>query len=366
MIDWLAFRAPLSWVEPINGGRLVRLRQDGSVDYVVDQSRALVSPEASWEVGSCNPNQTQARTRSSYASSLRVRSVELGMVEVSGNPAKWFQGHNLFGTDDVPGLFLATMERVASMVDVEPSDDDRAAWLRGDARISRVDCTTMLELDSLEEVMEWLRAADQVANVKWRGRGHYDPGTLTFGRSEKGKRAKDWQLVLYCKGKEISLPGHELNPELPMASELWEWAQNKLRIELRLRSAELKRLGLLTVGDWKDPEQAALLRGRYFSKVEMSEQQMMHISREGDLKPSEMNALAAWRAGADPKSYMKHSTFFRCRKSIMETVGIDIGARVNVTPFVPLVRALEARPATVPAWAQDLQFNPPRRFALAA
>ena len=344
MIDWLSFRAPLSWSEPIHGGRLVRLKQCGAIDWDVPQRLAL---------------------EGSFASSLTVRSVERGFLEVSGNPAKWFQGHNLWGTDDVAGLVRETMHRVCELLSLDPSPDDRAAWLRGDVALSRVDVTSMFELDTRDDVLEWLRAADQVATVKWRGKAHYDPGTITFGKAAKGQRAKAWQVVMYSKGTEIRLPGHHVNPYIPVAPQLFEWAQNKLRIELRLRTVELKRLGLSSVCDWisTDPMEVQAL---YLAKIEMAEQQMTHIDIEEGLKPRQRAAYALWKTGADLKSVYPRNTFYRYRRELLEAIDVDIATRANVSNVVPLVRVLEARPAPVPDWGTVAMFTPRPRFALAS
>jgi II/X family phage/plasmid replication protein len=340
LIDWLSAKVPLAWQQPINDGLFVSIRADGEIEYQTDKRKMLIG---------------------SFQSHLTVRSVELGFVELSGNPVKFLQGHNLMGTDDLAGLLLATMDKVCAACGVDPSAEDRAAWLRGDVVISRLDCTAMYELESRDDVLEWLRAADQLAHVKWRGRGHYDPGTLTFGMAQKGKRAKDWQLMLYCKGLELTLPGHQLHPDLPDFRRLLDWADNKLRIELRLRTRELKRHGLLKVGDWS-PEQVSRMLERYLAKVEMSEQQMVHVDIEKNLKPRHRAALALWKTGADLKSIYPRQTFYRYRKEVADACGVDIGSRANVDNVVPLRRVLEAKPVTVPAWAEACCFVPPARI----
>ena len=345
MIDWLSFNLPLDWQEPINDGRFVSLRWDGSVEYQTDKS---------------------LRLEGSHQSSLSVRSVERGMLEVRGNPAKWFQGHNLFGTDDLHGLFLATAVRIAEVVGVEPSSEDLAAWVRGDVALSRVDCTAMYELDTRTDVLEWLRAASGIASVKYRGRGHFQEGTLTFGMVNKGGRAKDWQLVLYAKGEEISLVGHHLADGLPWREQLMDWADNKLRMELRLRTRELKRFGLHTVGAW-GPSQCSETLGRYLGKVDMSEQQLVHVDipEHPGLKSRHKQAIACWRSGVDMKSVMPRQTFYRVRKELMELCDLDIGSRANVSNVVPLRRVLEARPASLPSFASDVLFVPPPRLRAA-
>ena len=370
MIDWLSFVAPLSWDRPINEGAVLRVDRDGVIVFEVPQRRRLPSyvrdgviADSLAPSGIMGPRIHRAAERGSFVGSMTVRSIEAGFVEVSGNPSKWFQGHNLFGSCDLPGLVLAIMERLTVAVGVEPSVEDRAAWTRGDVLLSRVDCTAMYELATVEEVMQWIEAASETSQVKWRGRGHFQPGTLYFGKVAVGKRASNWQLKFYAKGREIQLPGHQINPHLPYASQLFEWAQNKLRIELTLRTGELKRLGLVKSGAWS-PDRVSETLLRYLAKVEMGEQQMMTIEREEQLKPAQMNVLAAWKAGANPKSYMSKATFYRYRDVLLDKTGVDIGLPPQTSNVVPLIRVLQAKPASMPDWYLNALYEPPERIRL--
>ena len=169
---------------------------------------------------------------------------------------------------------------------------------------------------------------------------------------------------MYCKGLELALPKHCLNPNLPMSDNLWQWAQNKLRIELRLRTAELKRIGLRQASKWRVATAPALLE-RYVGKVEMGDSQMTHVDLDERLKPRHRAAVALWKTGADLKSIYSRSAFYRLRADILEAAGIDVGSTANPNNVVPLIRVLEAKPAVLPDWALGMVYHPPVRLRAA-
>jgi len=346
MIDWISFELPYSWDVPVQGGKIVHLKPDGSLDFAHDKTL--------WLTGS-------------YDSRMSVVTRRSGYIYVSGNPIKFLQGHNLFGSDDLLGLVLGVMSRITQLLGLEPTSEDRAAWLRGDFELSRVDCTFMYELARFEDVGAWLQAASSSSSIKWRGRGHFQDGTLYFGKVAKGKRASNWQLKLYHKGAEILVPGHQLPSDLPCREQLIDWSRNKLRIELGLRTGELKRVGLRRASDWV-PGSAARVFSDYLAKLEIGEDQMVEIDLEEGLKPRQRSALALWRSGVDVRTvYEKRSTFYRIRKELFDAVGIDIGTPCpSASNVVKLKRTLEAVPVTVPAWAKPVFFDPPDRLRLVA
>lgn len=344
MIDWISATIPLAWDVPITGGALVHYRADGTVEWGTSKTLHL---------------------RGSHDARFSIRTVERGKAEIAGNPAKFLQGHNLFGSNDVRGLLFDVLEAVTTAVGIEPSAEDRTAWLRGDIRLSRLDLTSMYELPTFSDVGSWLQAAGKTASVKWRGRGHYQDGTLYFGKVAKGKRSSPWQMKLYHKGAEVLVPGHKLAETLGERERLIEWASDKLRIEVTLRTQELQRLGLLYVRDW-DEERVGRTYEAYLSKLDIGEQQMVDVEVEESLKPSLRAAYALWKTGCDMRSVFPRRTFYHYRKQIMAVTGADIGTLCSVDNVVPLRRTLEARPVGAPEWAGDLYHKPRARLSAVA
>lgn len=339
MIDWLSARVPLDWQSPINEGKFLRLRPDGEIEFSVDCRKVI---EGSW------------------SSAVTVRSVERGFVEISGNITKFLQGHNLFGTDDLRCLFIDFMFLLCDKLSITPSLSDVRSWVSGSSvTISRIDLTYSFSLSSRAEVRQWLQAAGQQASVRWRGRGHFQDGTLTFGKAKSGSRASRWQLVVYCKADEFDLPRSRLPDSFPSLDLLRSWVENKLRVEVRLRSEELRDRGLRSLDKWANVA-VSDVHAMYFGKVQLGSEVTVTVDRLEGLKPRHRAWYAAWQSGADLRdpSVMPRRTFFRVRSEILSAVGVDIGVRCSVSNVVPLVRVLTAVPAADPVVDPSAVYRP--------
>lgn len=350
MIDWVSFVAPCHHAERVHGGLVASIRPDGSVEW-----------------------QTYRRTsvRGSHDASVTVRTHdgEKRYIEVSGNPVKWFQGHNLWGSDDLPGLVLDLLDALVARDDLglQPSESDRMLWRSGGIKLTRVDVTESFHLPSRADVLAWLRAAEQTAHLSHRGRGQLVKGsTLYFG-----KHSRRWSLKLYSKGQELEAKDHrqDVVMELPHAV---AWADRALRAELTLRSMELKRRGLDMVSAWRhlDAEAgevpAQLLRP-VLGAMTMTTTTTLPAAVLESLFPAQRTAYLSWVAGHDLRAVMPVRSFYRLRSKLLPH-GIDIATVQGREPsnVVPMMRILEAVPAGVPDWAEGTPlFFEPRRLRVA-
>jgi II/X family phage/plasmid replication protein len=349
VIDWTSFLIPCLHSTPIEGGRVLSLKPTGEIEWT-SAKRTTVS--------------------GSFSTGLQVRTAThtpdlCTHLEISGNPVKFFQGHNLWGTDDLGSLVVATAEHVTAALGLTPTDEDRAAWLRGDVQMTRVDCTESFHLASRAEVLSWLRAAEQTAHLSHRGRGQLVKGsTLYFG-----KNSRRWSLKLYSKGQEITAKGHGQDSILNLPSAV-AWADKTLRAELTLRSMELKRLQLDHVRDWFPVDGVPFAGTEQLLRERLGNMTMTttkHLSAEvmESLRPALRVAVQAWEGGSDLRATLPHRTFYKYRKELLPH-GIDIATNLpkEVSNVVPLHRVLRAVPAQIPDWAvgTPLYFEP-RRIA---
>ncbi len=347
MIDWLTMLVPFRHAEPLNAGHVISIEPTGEIEW---QTSKRLQVEGSHDSRLSIRTATHTAERCSH-------------LEIKGNPVKFFQGHNLWGTDDVPALAVATCYAVADLLKLPVHLDDAASWVAGDIRLTCVDATESFHLNSRAEVLAFLRSAEQTAHLAHRGRGQLVKGsTLYFG-----KNSRRWSLKLYAKGPEIERKGHrqEIILALPFAK---AWADRTLRAELRLQSMELRRTGLDHVRDWLACDglpsvvTAKLLRD-VFEGMTMTT--TAHLSPEvlESLRPALRAAVAAWEAGHDLRSMFPSATFYRHRAELLPH-GIDIATLMpkEVSNVVPLYRVLEAKPAQVPDWAigTPLYFEPRR------
>lgn len=351
MIDWIKMHIPLPHPAPISSGFVQSVDDDGVIEWHTAKRRPL---------------------KGSHDAQVNVRTVthtadRCVLVEFDGNPVKWLQGHNLWGTDDVVGLVLETCELVAQRLGVDVSAETRAKWRAGHIELFRVDVACSFALDSRAQVLAWIRAAEQSSHLAHRGRGQLTKGSTLY----YGKNSRRWSLKLYSKGQEIHAKGHGQDAVLGLPSAV-QWADRVLRAELVLRKLELKRLLLDVLANWKQSDEVTtvlpfgLLMER-LGRLTMTTTSTLSPDVLESLRPSLRAAFLAWESGHDLREMFPRPTFYRYRAALLPH-GIDIATVVpkatTASNVVPLHRVLEPRPVDVPAWAvgTPLYFEP-RKFA---
>ena len=176
VIDWLRVVVPCTHHGLVNSGRIVSVNPDGSIDWQVEK---------------------KAQIRGSFESNLLVRSQGTDALYLDGNFAKWLQGHNLFGTDDVRRLIVSVMDALTTLLNLDQTVDERAAWREGRFDVKMVDCTAMWQLPKRSDARAWLRAAEFQSKSR-HGRPTVRGGTLYFGQ-----HSRRWSVKFYSKGDEL-------------------------------------------------------------------------------------------------------------------------------------------------------------------
>jgi II/X family phage/plasmid replication protein len=293
----------------------------------------------------------------SHESSIQVQTRAPDVLWVSGNPAKWLQGHNVFGSDDLRGLVDATMRRLCDVLGLVPAISDYLAWSKGEYDLHRVDATAMWELPRREDVRAWVRALEMQARSR-HGRAISRGGTVYFG-----KHSRRWALKFYAKGDELAdrSKGHKLPLDLPHRVEVIGFADNKLRGELTLRRQELVKLKLDRASAW-DAENTLRVLYAHIEKIQMADQFSLTPEMLDGLPPRLRLVYEAWKNGKDMRQLLPLRTYYRYRKELLKR-GIDISVRqpAQSDDVIPLVRALRPQAiAQVPDWAKGtpIYFEP--------
>jgi len=289
----------------------------------------------------------------SFESSISVRSVgvdetnqgTISHLELSGNPSKFLQGHNIFGSDDLVSLVYDTFIKVVDFLGITVDIKDLALVKKGDYSISRVDINYSYDLPCRSDVLSVIRALEFKSKTRL-GRPVMKGSTLYWG-----DRSNYWKILTYSKGEEIEIKNHQLPPELKI-TELTKWADNKLRIELRLLRKELIRLSInkacvLSI------ELAQKLYKEYIGRINMNEQIALTDEKEMLIPQKLRLVYTAWKSGQDLRSALPIRTYYRRRKEMLE-YGINIDLREDKSPtrnVIPLIRIIEANPAQIPEWA---------------
>lgn len=357
MIDWLTVVVPFNGPE-ISGGRVIQIDQDGEI--VSEFSRFLP-------------------LEGSYSAKVAVSTEGKGKLKISGNPAKFLQGHNLFGSDDLFSLSYRFILKVLQLIGCHDLQT-LVAVQAGEFTIYRIDLTNSFELEDRSQVRAWLRAAKVYAsgkNQKTDSKG----STLYIGRESRRVSIK-----AYCKADEIEkhpIAGNHFTDD--QVKQLHEWAENKLRIEVTLRSMALKKIVLYEFldkeylllkrihGDRLKPaivreneEAASLFYAKNWRHVNVQEIYIMKANKmqlPGNLQLSMEDieqlpnrykaAYKIWREGGHYRHYCSERTYYYYKAYFMKHHGInlDILPEPKKCQVIPLIRPLTAKPAEIPEWA---------------
>ncbi|MFX7612794.1 phage/plasmid replication protein, II/X family, partial [Acinetobacter baumannii] len=285
----------------------------------------------------------------SHSSKIQIKSHTENQIYISGNPTKFLQGHNLFGSNDLVCLMGKFFDELLKHEDLGlcPDPFQLANIKDGHYELTRVDVNETWHLNNQKDVLAWIRAVGETAYLKHRGAGQFSGDTAYFG-----KNSRRWALKCYSKGLEILAKGHKLPPELAIP-EMLEYAQKALRIEGVTRQLELKRRSLHVASNW-DIDTAEELLLEYISKLEMSDVYMLKDDVLDSLPPRLRLTYQAWLNGDDLKTVLPRPTFYRYRKQILE-YGVDISSKSpkEKSNVIPLIRVLEAQPVGIPDWAYE-------------
>ncbi len=349
MIDWITAIIPCSNLEnvPLHDGSYCRITSDGEMDWEKAIPKSIPG---------------------SHDSSIRVSrdmTSSFSRIRVDGNPAKWLQGHNIFGSNDLIGLVNNLMERLIEIIPLYPMENDRKLWAEGCYMLNRVDCTEMWELPRRQDVVSWLNVAQHQAKSR-HGRPIMTGGTLYFG-----KNSRAWSFKFYSKGEEVNAKNHKLPTTLPFLDNLNKFAGNKLRGELVLRKRELEKQDYHYAANWTD-ETSREFFTQYLSKIQFSDQFRLTNTALESLSPRLLLAHNSWVEGHDLRSILPKNTFYRYRREMMK-YGIDISVskpKNHIKP-IPIKDVIFRETVQTPQWAlgTDIYFVPeklpPRKIQIA-
>lgn len=336
MIDWLTLRL-FSLGHHVRAGAVMAVTADGEVEWSSPRRQVV---------------------EGSHASRVTLRHHTFdGSLEVSGNPAKWFQGHNIFGTDSIEPLAQAFALSVLDVAGIPLDDQSRSLISRGLIVISRVDVTESWDFGSRQRATAAVQGISEMGHLKHRGRGSLlAEGTCYFGKKSRRISAK-----AYAKGLELTK--HPFSRELVHADELLDVAQGLVRVEWTLRAMWLKGRALDVVSNWGTKGVTpATLHGELMAGLNLSEAEMRDTTKCEGLAPRLQGIYSAWAEGVDVRAMFKsRATFYRYRSELLP-LGIDIAVKRprEESNVIPLRVVLTGKPFEVPAWARGtpLYFEP--------
>ena len=345
MIDWVTAKIPFHYPGIISDGEVLSVTRDGEVEYAVRKRLSV---------------------RGSHDGAITIRTAEVDalgntvIAELSGNPVKFLQGHNLFGSDDLLNLVLETVLRIAQILET-PQPDHALNMLKiGAYTLSRVDINRMFALGSRAEVLAYLYAMS--TNTRTRSQGPVVKGSTVY----LNKDSRRWTFKFYSKGQEANLKRNRKQGTIELPSNLKEWVDTMLRAELTLKSNELREQRLHVAANWHTMETMDLFAD-YAERIDMAAQKPITDLSELMQKVSPKAAVSSyqlWADGHDVRQIVSRPTFYRHRSALLEH-GIDISMPppprdCQISNVVPLCKTLELKPAVLPDWVSgtDYLFEP--------
>ncbi|OOS21522.1 phage/plasmid replication protein, II/X family [Moraxella pluranimalium] len=329
MIDWIT--AEVRCNNKLDTGCLAKINPMGEVDWV---------------------SQSWLPVTGSYESNIMIKPLTDTRIVISGNPAKFLQGHNLFGTNDLVYLFnkaFGVIHELLADDGLTPTASQLDDIENGNYHLTRVDINETWHLKDGNEVRAWIRSAGEKMNMPYRGKGVFSGDTLYWG-----KGSKYWFMKCYHKGGEILRKKSNFPDDLKIP-EMLEYADKSLRLELVLCSKFLRSTTLNNADLWNE-KTAKMLLLEYIKKLEMSDNFMISDDVLASLPNKLKTYYLLWLHGEDVRKHVSKPTFYRIRKQLKE-YGIDIALlrdkEHQESNVIPLIKVLEAEPVGIPAWAYE-------------
>lgn len=327
MIDWVTAKLPCD--NTLRSGCVAKLDADGNVEWLTE----------SW-----------LPVTGSHAMDFMIKSLTPQTIQISGNPAKWLQGHNLFGTNNLVMLmsrFFSQLYELMADEGLNPTIEQCEAINEGRYTVSRVDINETWFLDNQYDVKAWIRAAGQKISMAHRGKGVFSGDTLYWG-----KGSKYYFLKCYSKGDEINSKKSNF-PDALRTPQMLEYADKALRLELTLCSKALREWNINEPCNWT-PDTPKMLLLQVIKNLDMSNNFKLS-NKVLDTLPRKLRTYyKLWLHGEDLRQELSRPTYYRIRKEL-QAYDIDIALVRDVDRpvdnVIPMIRVLEAEPVGIPNWA---------------
>jgi len=332
MFDTIAAYAPISDLYS-DGDSLRAINQHGEIEYTFNPLK---------QVKGKHGRKLTVKAKGSY-------------LYISGSYAKFLQGHNVFGSSNLINLCCETFYQVTRELDILVSKESKQVWESGLFRLQQLDYAQSYQLESPEQVQQWIRAALAAGYSRWQS---VHPEHNRFGTSLYMGLESDRSLLrIYGKGAELNVPGHHLPARLERRDDIIDFAAPLLRVEASLESRMLKEEHLDTAARWLDPTVADRVLEERKDHLQLYDVMLLEDDVEQQLSREQQLVYIAWRTGSNMQAVLGEG-FARYRR-MLKGYGIDIAQ----APFVvaterymlgaPLKSFITGAGVEPPDWARN-------------
>jgi hypothetical protein len=285
-----------------------------------------------------------------HAHRLALRTLNSGAtLLLEGSLGAYLHGQNLVTSNDMQYLCVESLKRASKQVGLAFSREVKDRCLQGEIELFRVDLAVNFPLESEQQVCSVLTQVKRQL-VECDARVTLYKTSAIYAPND----GKDYSISLYAKGPEMRRQRRYNGVDYK--SELLREAEKILRVEVRLQSSELKRLGINKVGAWTRETPFDVFR-QYMRRLEFLE--VLHgpaTAEELERFPSHLRPVVFMhKAGLDWTIPYNKTLQQRHRKALKE-LGYDLRCpnQLNSTP-ISLRKLLSRNRALqkVPPWMLD-------------
>jgi II/X family phage/plasmid replication protein len=349
LIDSIAVDIPFEHTSPIFGGMTYSVDQDGVMKWQKERYRRL---EGSFDQATMVKTifLTEAeRNGWKWGEYHNLLGQRFHTLRVEGSAAKFLQGHNLFGSDNLPGLIPVWCRAVLEALGFIVPRDTFQAWVDGKYRLHRVDVARMGLVGSDRDVSDVLSALTHQGTFIGRGRGISWGHTVMWGR----RSSRQAVVKAYDKFHEIHLPSHELPEGISHLEGLKQYARGCVRFEVEFHAKALDKLGLREGAAWHADTSERIFEDA-MSKLNISGQQTLTPDLIQRLPHHLRGTYAIWANGQDVRSaFRTKQNFYKHRRQLLP-LGVDIAlphSAAHRPKVVSLALVIQPVPRPVPSWA---------------
>lgn len=283
-------------------------------------------------------------------SNIKVRTLgdhNRNILEVSGNIAKFLQGHNLFGSNDINHYVVKTIKMLSEdkKLKIHPTDEQLLQVKKGNFHITRLDINQNYHLQSSLDVDRWIKVASDKMTMSSYGQVKNNNHTLYFGGNSKPKK-----IIFYGKAKEIK--ANQSLPQQLQTPEMLDYANKLLRFEIRLNAHYLNNNYLSEGYCWNTGKVNEII-DTHLSRIRIAANIRLADSKLNEIPDAYLSTYFKWKAGVDVKQNLNQSKFYRHRNHLLK-YGVDISTVMPKLeqPTMDLMDVFKNE-ANIPDWAYE-------------
>lgn len=292
--------------------------------------------------------------------SLQVRSMSFGnILNIQGAFFAFLFGQNVFTASKPKLLVKKVLGKVFNEFDFNIPEKNLKKFYSGDVKLKRIDLAVNYRFNSQEEVTEALsQIKRQLVELNCTVRT-YDKNVILSPQN-----GREYSISFYAKGPQMRRM--RKYDKMNWAGALLSECSTILRVEIRVRSQGLRKMGLEVLSNWKDGD-SEILYQHYFRKLPNIVITSLPLEYEDLSKlPSRLKPVfALHKTGVDIARVYKKTSLDRHKRWFKQR-GVNLSKPNHALKVVPLKELISPKNAIIetPEWMREMGLFPKRPMQL--